>query len=663
MKRRIGVFVLATILGVTASSRAENRNKRNDPVATLEEVVVTGTRTEQRVEKVPAHVSVITEDQIRASGAQSVPEVLRGLGGVIVRDMNGNGNNQNIDMGGFGETADRHVAVVINGRRINPIDQSGIRWSTIPLENIQRIEILYGSGNVLYGDNAMGGVINIITKDWEGESGAHAELATGSHNTRKGHVNVAFGKEDVGVMLGATLFKTDGYRDRSERDQAHFYNKIDCYISDTSSLFFETNVSRASFQLPGPLTEARRDANRKQAANLDDEGKDTEASFAAGVEKDWGESGRLNLSLSHRRQDLDSDMASWWSFMKYDMETNGLTSKYVLERPLAERDNRLTLGLDLYHTAYDAAGGGFKGATTNVYDHSKRSVGGYAQDEFNIRESLLLNLGVRYEKPKTRLGADLGGSLTQEELDEGEWAWNVGLAWSFMPRSKVYARVYRSFRYPAVDEYTNLFTGEVNTTLKQETARGYEAGIRLVTAPEWSLNARVYWMDLKDEISWNNVTSQNENLEETRHVGGEFDVRYRLRDVLAFYGGGGYTRAEFTRGTNDGKSIPLVPEWKANAGLEILAVPGCRFKIQYNYFGKRYFGNDYSNGRKEMAAFHTVDLYASYRVNKMLEVFLNADNIFGEEYSDYGYYNDWDGTYNYYPMPEAVLFGGVRLTF
>ncbi len=663
MKKTIGIFTLVALFTLSLSSRAEDRDISREPVETLEEVVVTGTRTEQRIERVPAHVAIITEDQIRASGAQSVPEVLRSLGGVMVRDLNGNGNNQNIDMGGFGETADRHVAVVVNGRRINPIDQSGIRWSTIPLENIQRIEILHGSGNVLYGDNAVGGVINIITKEWQGEAGVNVELATGSHNTQKAHVNTSFGKDDVGVILGATLFKTDGYRDRSEKDQAHFYSKINAYVSDTSSLFVETSVSQADFQLPGPLTEAERDENRRQAGNPEDEGKDMDMSFVAGAEKDWGDLGRLNLSLSHRREERNTDMASWWSFMQYDTETNGLTSKYVLERPLWEHENRLTLGVDAYHTAYDALGGAFKGATTNVFDHSKRSLAGYAQEEFNVKESLLLNFGVRYEKPKTKLGADLAGSVTQEELEEGEWAWNVGLAWSFMPKSKVYGRVYRSFRYPAVDEYTNLFTGDVNTTLKQETALGYEAGIRMVAASQWTFNVRAYLMDLKDEISWNSITNQNENLDETRHLGGEFDVRYQPVKFITFYGRGGYTKAEFTKGENDGKSIPLVPKWKANAGMEIHALPECLLKIQYNYIGKRYFGNDYSNAQKEMEAFHTLDLYASYRVSRMLEIFLNAENIFGEEYSDYGYYNDWNGTYNYYPMPEAVLFGGVRLTF
>ncbi|MBN2062841.1 MAG: TonB-dependent receptor, partial [Deltaproteobacteria bacterium] len=165
MKEKMFIVLIFMLLLMPGLSPAQG--KADERAVTMEEVVVTGTRFEREIDKIPAHVSVITADEIKSSGAQTVPDALRKLGGISIRDLNGNGNNQMVDIGGFGETADRHVAVVINGRRVNPIDQSGIRWSLIPMDNIERIEVLYGSGAVLYGDNAIGAVINIITKDAE----------------------------------------------------------------------------------------------------------------------------------------------------------------------------------------------------------------------------------------------------------------------------------------------------------------------------------------------------------------------------------------------------------------------------------------------------------------------------------------------------------------
>lgn len=662
MKKRMVVFVILVIIALPGFSQSAEGGEDKEALVTMEEVVVTGTRSAQEVEKIPAHVAIITTDQIKASGAQSVPDVLRSLGGVMVRDLNGNANNQIIDMGGFGETADRHVAVLINGRRVNPVDQSGVRWTAIPVENVERIEILHGSGSVLYGDNAIGGVINIITKEWKGVTRVNSELAAGTHDTRKGHVGVDFGKGAVGFHFGFNKYKTDGYRDRAEADRKQVYGKISCDATETMSLFFETNISEADYQLPGSITEAQRDENREQAVNLNDEGKDEDASVILGLEDDWGKKGLWTLTLSHRNEDRTSDIPSWWSFATFDVQTNALTSQYILDRGMGGHDNRLTLGLDIYKTEYEAWNGAFKGARTNRFDHSKSTFSGYIQDELNLSDSLLLNIGIRYEDPTIKLGANMAGNENKSEFDDGEWVWNLGLAYAFMPESKVYGRVYRSFRYPVVDEFTNLFTGTVNDSLNQETGLGFEAGVRLFMFSKLIFNLRAYLLDVEDEIAWNNITNQNENLDETRHMGGELDFRYQPIHCLALYGGAGYTNAKFTEGTNDGKRIPLVPGWKANTGLELRPGFGLKYRLQYNYVGERFFGNNYSNSQKKIEDFHVVDMSLTYQY-KAFELFLNANNILNEKYSDFAWFNSFDGTFNYYPMPEAVYYGGIRIAF
>ena len=128
---------------------------------TLGEVVVTATRTEQRMQQVPANVTVIDEEDIKNSNAKNVVDVLCTEEGIVVRDLLGNGKTSQVDLRGFGETAPANTLVLVDGRRINEIDLSGVDWMQIPLEQIERIEILRGTGSVLYGDNAVGGVINL----------------------------------------------------------------------------------------------------------------------------------------------------------------------------------------------------------------------------------------------------------------------------------------------------------------------------------------------------------------------------------------------------------------------------------------------------------------------------------------------------------------------
>lgn len=172
-------------------------------------------------------------------------------------------------------------------------------------------------------------------------------------------------------------------------------------------------------------------------------------------------------------------------------------------------------------------------------------------------------------------------------------------------------------------------------------------------------------MDLEDEIAYSYITWQNENLEKTRHQGAEIDFRYQTCPYAALFGNVAYTDAEFRQGENNGKKIPLVPEWKYSLGVD-MKYENIKGRILYNYVGERYFGNDYANTQKQMEDYQTVDLYLGYEFKKG-EFFMNAVNIFGKEYSDYAYYYydsySLSDVYSYYPMPEESYWAGVKFFF
>ena len=150
----LAVLLLTACGIVNAEEKADENNSKR-----MDEVVVTGTRFEEEIAKIPANVSVIDEEEIADSNAKNIIEVLKYEEGISVRDKLGNGKGAEIDLRGFGETASYNVLVLVDGRRVNEIDLSGVDWAQIPLEQVERIEILRGTGSVLYGDNAVGGVI------------------------------------------------------------------------------------------------------------------------------------------------------------------------------------------------------------------------------------------------------------------------------------------------------------------------------------------------------------------------------------------------------------------------------------------------------------------------------------------------------------------------
>ena len=625
----------------------------------LDSVVVTGTRIEQKTEKIPGKITVIDADEISKSGAQTVPDLLRNLAGVTVTDLNGNGFNQKVDMGGFGETSDRHVAIVVNGRKINPIDQSGVNFLSIPVENVEKIEVLHGGNSVLYGGDAMGGVINIITKEAKPGVHGHAEAGGGTMNTTKQTAGINFSKDGVSGNMGVAKFDTDGYRDRSEADRTSVYGKFRVDTSDLFSVSIEANHTNADYQYPGGLTKAQMEQDRKQATNPSDEGESRDNYYVLGVESDWGAFGRLDMNLSYRDYHREDDMVSWFSYWEYDYQTIGANPQYILDHDLFGNANRLTLGVEMYDTDYDSWYGFPKAfIKTNHFDHDQQTTGVYIQDEFNLAENLVLNAGARHEDFDTTLRSSLNQS---EDISENEWAWNAGIAYIFKPDSKLYARAYQAFRFPRVDEFMSLSTGTVNSDLEHETSLGYEVGARFVGLNnKLQLDARLFTFDVDDEITWNDAAKQNENLEETRHQGAQFDASFLATDWFELFGGLAYTDAEQTAGPNDGKQIPLVPELKANAGVELSFDSGFTFRARYNYLDSRYAGSDNSNELDKLDSADTVDLYASYTYQQF-ELFVNATNIFNEEY--YDGYKFGPSSESLFPMPEAVYYAGVKCRF
>ena len=153
---------IAFILGLFSSSAWSASS------VDLEPIIVTTSRMAQHDYKIAGNVTVITQKQIEASHAQNVPDILRQALGTFIYDQN-TVKTSTLDIRGFGDTAPRNVLVLVNERRINSVDISGPDLMQIPVEAIERIEVIRGAGSVLYGDNAVGGVVNIITKEGKGD--------------------------------------------------------------------------------------------------------------------------------------------------------------------------------------------------------------------------------------------------------------------------------------------------------------------------------------------------------------------------------------------------------------------------------------------------------------------------------------------------------------
>ena len=158
-------FIPSLIFIVLLSAASSGYPQQQRPVVVADEVVVTATRFKDRYINTPVNVTVITAEDIKNSAAKTLPDLLSEQAGITIHDYFGNNAaTTTVDLRGFGVTGGQNTLILLDGRRISDIDLSGVQWSAIPFAAIDRIEIVRGSGAVLYGDGASSGVINIISK-------------------------------------------------------------------------------------------------------------------------------------------------------------------------------------------------------------------------------------------------------------------------------------------------------------------------------------------------------------------------------------------------------------------------------------------------------------------------------------------------------------------
>ena len=194
------ILACTLAVGLTAQTQEEQSDI---------EVVVTASRVEEPVKKVPAFVSVITSEELTSSGQTTLADALEGLAGIRFRSFSGNAALAEISMRGFGENSHGRVLVLVDGRRLNRADLASINWLEIPVENIERVEVVRGGSSVLYGDNSVAGVINIITK--KGAPGFDISVSGkyGSFNQNQEGVEVSGASEALKQSVAHAMSHTD----------------------------------------------------------------------------------------------------------------------------------------------------------------------------------------------------------------------------------------------------------------------------------------------------------------------------------------------------------------------------------------------------------------------------------------------------------------------
>ncbi len=631
----------------------------------LPDVSVTAARYETATARTAANVTVLNADAIRESGALNVVEALRNLAGIQVRSTTGNSALAELSMRGFGENSHGRVLVLLDGRRLNRPDLAAINWLQIPLSNVERIEVVRGGSSALYGDNAVAGVINIITRKGSAEPVHEAAVDIGSYDTVMGRVGVSGQVGALGYAANGNWYDSDGYRDNGAFSSYGGGANLQ-YLADALTLRLGAGWQAVEHDFPGFLSKAQMQAYPRQSLTPDDTAESEYINLEGGIGYLVGNHD-VEVDVAYGDKQIDSDITSWFSFSELSLETLAVTPRYRCTAAAFGHANTLLLGVDYYRDTLvlDRFDSVAHAATAGRADVTKDSVGGYVRDEFGITDSLILAAGARIERAEIKADVTAMGAVTvADKASHDGTAFDLSLLQSFAGGGKLFLRGSTVYRYPFVDEqvsyygFGDMFLGD----LDPETGWPAEIGGAAPLCDGLAADVTVFVSGMEDEIAYNGVAFRNENLDKTQRRGIEAGMAYTAGG-FTLAGNYTYTDAEFANGVNEGNQIPLVPQHKASVSGRAPLVAGFAVQAVATYVANCYLGGDNANAGSKLDGYTTVDLYLRYAGDcaKGIEAYIGVENVFDEEYASLGYRGFAED--GFYPSPGATFKTGVAVRF
>jgi vitamin B12 transporter len=638
----------------------------------FDEMVVTASRTPERLGNVPVDVIVITGREIKESRAGNVGEILRGKLGIDIRSYGDLGGTSSINIRGSWSS---QVLVLMDGRPLNWITLGTSDLSEIGLENIERIEVVKGPISSLYGANALGGVVNIITANAEemhvGGSGSY-----GSYNTQIYNGNAEIGSENVGILLSGEYKQTDGMRSNSDFEEIISNAKLTYKIDKASKISMNLGYNDADRGAPGPkpapgFMPKYGDSTATSLFDRQmDEGyfADLSTDFKVGKMRS-----QVKLYIDDRVQKFltvyDAYALDWTTYKaeasdKYHTCVIGMN----INSSFRFKGTRFTLGMDARNNKFEGESL-LKNTTTNEVDTtawnpSSVQAGGWLEmtRKFDL---LTVNSSLRYDYDKTY------GSFISPSL---------GFVCKLGSNSRLKLFGGRAFREPTFNDL--YWPGSGNKDLKPEQGEAYELRVENQSLPIF-IGASAFMRNVKNMIAWAPTGTgdiwQPSNLNKFDAKGVELELKADLMSGVNFGVRGTYLSATQvkkeivysdwvtgeTRLEERTRDAAIVPKISVSSNLSYESRSSLWVGLDAQYVGKRvnYYPN-YFNApsvimdTKDIPSTLLLGIRVRQKVARNIECSLSVDNILDSRYAEQFGNSIYDLDY---PRPRRNFKIGLKL--
>ncbi|MCL2484891.1 MAG: TonB-dependent receptor [Endomicrobia bacterium] len=585
-----------------------------------QEVFLTLTKYEEAIERLPTNVTVITQEQIEKSNAASVADLLQSEVGINVRQYGSIGSAASVSIRGADS---KHTLVLLDGRRINDAGLGSADWTALPLVNIERIEIIRGAGAAVYGTNGFGGVVNIITKRATPKSPlVDANISYGSFNTFTASLTGAYSDEKHAILAAASNISSDGDRESSNFRNFNGFFNTSYNVSEKVQFNLTGNIYEGILMTPGSAFFAPYEARQNDSSRY--------AKLDSNILLNEDSSLLVSVygSAAERRY-----RDTYGSDDNYTNETVGTQADYVWKK--------LLVGAEWWNEQYEK-----KDNIVNVIMTDKSRVNSAVYAQYN------LELGKFSLIPTLR--GDSNSSFGEVFTPA------VSAVYNLNEKIKFSANSGRVWRAPSFSElYDDYIWGMPdwdfygNPDLKPEYGISSDIGAEYVYK-RIKLVVSAYYIATDNLINTDFIPSYGTtyvNVDKTRQYGFEFAAGYITNSWLSHNFNYTYLKAEDAK---TGKTLSYRPESTINYDLTVKPVKDLSITAS-NFYRSSQLTGEYTGSPRpqKLDGFYTLDLNINYSVDKNLGLWLKGLNLTNTKYE----------MMSGYPMPGAVVYGGVRYAF
>ena len=644
MKKLINFNLGLCLVPFFALSSVNAQESLNHEVKNLKEIVVTATRSSYDLEKAPVSVRVIDRQAIANSTALSVAGLLRNEGSLQITDSIGNGHDVRLSLRGM--SGDANALVLIDGRKLNNADMANVDLTAVSLQEIERIEIFEGGAGVLFGGQAVGGVINIITRRGEQNLG-HVSFGLGSYEARDAALFYAGTQDEIDYQVSVNKTQADGYRDGTDVDDTNSSVKLG-YRYSQGEIFFDGRKIDNQYYLPGGLREADLESNRKQKGSAYNDYRIDSNIYQLGIDHRFND--KVSMLVSASERDEASLIESGSPSMGEATNKQGRIAQIFDPRLVINLDGMdIVAGMDIETFDYTMDIQSSLGLTKTVHKHERQSE--YLQAIISPNPTTNFSLGVRHANADVRVTGDGFKSVYDNSLT----VYQMGLSYEYSDKLRFYMNRDENFRFALADE--NVTWNGAVRNLKPQEGVSWELG-SVWNFEDLSLRWLLFQQDLENEIRYNDSTWSNENSDNTQRKGSTIDIGWTVNNRLNVDVTATVMNAKVVKGALRNKTIPGVSDQTAKVSAQFSPVNNLNLYLEAVYTGGMHI--DRNNEEPELGGYTLANIGANYQWDNF-KVRARLNNITGKQYSEYVVFSG--GAPAYYPSAEENFNLALEYSF